>query len=119
MWGFLLGAMIGVSKAKERTERENHQKAMEQKIDDLIKIQSGLMSPEEYIAKTTIENERKNDPNFEKKNMILRCMKPDKWYRADSWALQGCGWYITVKMLLDEMTREGKVIKEKDKYKKI
>lgn len=115
LWGFVLGAMMGMSKAKERKERENHERAMEEKIDDLIKIQSGLMTPEQYIAKTT----RKNDPNLEKKNMILKRMKPDVWHRADEWKIMGGEWYITTKILLDEMANEGKVIKQNGKYKKI
>ena len=111
----LLCVMAGMAKEKERKKTEGHQKAMEAKIDDLIKIQYGLMTPEQYIEKTT----RENDPDFKQKNRILNCMKPDKWYRADSWALQGCGWYIAVKRLLDEMAREGRVIKQADQYKKI
>ena len=118
----LLGFMAGMAKAEERKERENHQKAMEQKMDDLIKLQSGLMTPEQYAAKIKREAakiKRENDPNWEQKNMILNHMKPDKWYTADSWALQGCGWYIAVKGLLDEMEKEGIVVKQGIQYKKI
>ena len=113
--GFLLGAILGISKQQERKEITDNQKAIEEKIDDLIKIQSRLMTPEQYMKK----QQEKNDPNFEKKNRILSRMKPDVWHSADEWKIMGGEWYITTKMLLDEMVSEGKVIKQNSKYKKV
>lgn len=87
---FLIGAMAGAARAQERQRQIQHDKEMEEKMNDLLALQAGTMTPEEYARKTEIKAQlevarikRITDPYYEDKQAMLKAMKPNVWYRAD------------------------------------